>query len=92
MIMETEDRRTQGHWVLDKHISVGHIAATAVAVVSIVTWLMTMDKRVAVVESDMMHLSMSDVRLEAQMREALTKIDDKLNRIENKIDLKADKK
>lgn len=88
---QSDRRNTKTEWHLEKNISVGHIITTALAIISLVTWLMTMDKRVAVLESDVSHLSIADIHLEGQMREALSKIDSTLERIENKIDQKQDK-
>jgi hypothetical protein len=89
---QNERRNSKTEWHLEKNISVGHIITTGLAIISLVTWLMTMDKRVAVLESDVSHLAVSDIHLESQMRDALSKIDNTLDRIENKIDQKQDKR
>jgi len=34
-----------GHWHLDKRVSVGHLATTAVIVATFVVWLMNLDSR-----------------------------------------------
>jgi hypothetical protein len=92
MSIENERRDGKGDWHLDKTFSISHLITTGLAILSLVTWLTTMEKRQAVLESEISHLTMSDLHLESQMREALTKIDNALERIENKLDQKQDKR
>jgi predicted Holliday junction resolvase-like endonuclease len=78
----------QERWHLDKRVQVSHIVATAVAVISVVVYINKIDQRVAVVETQIISQKERDERqdryqaeMQKLMYEQLTKIDEKLNRL-----------
>ena len=80
------------HWHLDKSVSIGHIITTLAMVTSALVWAFGMDKRVAVLETELAHSQRADERIEREWRDALLRFDAALIRIESKLDNKADKK
>ena len=83
-----EDRNP---WHLDRSISIGHILTTATVACSMVVWFMNMDSRVTVLEREIVHAQQSDQRLEQQLKDAISRIESAVIRIEVALREKADK-
>lgn len=82
--MANENMEDHKGWHLEKNVSIGHIITTVLAIISIVTWLTTMDKRIAILETNVSTITTNE-------RDSLSRIDASLIRIETKMDDKADK-
>lgn len=89
---ETTDRRQTDSWHLEKNISIGHIITTAMVAISLITWGMHMETRIALVEHEQATAKEADARIETQVRESVTRIESLLVRIDAKLDQKVDKK
>jgi hypothetical protein len=79
-----EDRRGRESWHLDKRINLSHIAATGALLASVVIGWNKLDNRISVVEKGLELTS-------AFHQQQLSDIKTALDRIEQKIDRKADK-
>jgi len=51
---------TNGHWHLDKRVSVGHLVTTAAVVATFVVWLMSLDGEITVAQRDIDAIRKSD--------------------------------
>ena len=86
--MEDENN---GAWHLDKRVSVGHLVTSAVVLIAVITWMQHLESRLDVTDISIAFNTamISEVKSESANRQR--DIIDKLNRIEDKLDGKADK-
>lgn len=47
--------KKDGHWHLDKRVSLSHIVTTAIALVGVFWWAGEVETRIAVLENDSLH-------------------------------------
>ncbi|MFT5439125.1 MAG: hypothetical protein ACI9MJ_000986 [Alphaproteobacteria bacterium] len=78
-------------WHLDKRVSVGHIVTTLAVAVSVVIWLNNIDKRISVVEEIAQQHAERFDRTEKRWEQELINVRRMLERIEDKLDRKADR-
>lgn len=87
-----EDKRApQSGWRLEKSISLGHIITTVAVVGSVLTWAMSMNTRVSVVETQIINSITDREHSAAASRDGIIEIKAALIRIEAKLDNKVDK-
>lgn len=67
------------HWTFDKKINVGHIITTLTVALSVIVWALSVEKRVSANELNINKLD--DAVLEVKQG-----LNERLNRIENKLD------
>ena len=80
-----------GAWHLDKRVSVGHLVTSAVVLIAVITWMQHLESRLDVTDISIAFNTamISEVKSESANRQR--DIIEKLNRIEDKLDGKADK-
>ena len=71
---------------LNKEVSVGHLLTAATMVFSVFAAYFSIDKRLTVVENNIPLVKDDIARIEADHQRGLTYLDNKLIRIENKLD------
>lgn len=89
---EVKNQQEKDSWHLEKNISIGHIITTVMVAISLITWGMHMETRLALVEHEQATAKEADARIETQVRESVTRIESLLVRIDSKLDQKVDKK
>lgn len=80
------------HWHLEKTVSVGHIITTLTVAGSVMMWALHMDTRVSLLEAALNGAKETDARIEMQVKDGMSRVENTLIRIEQKIDSKADKR
>ncbi len=78
-------------WHLDRRVSVGHIVTTLAVAVSLVVWLNDIDKRISVLEEIAQQHAERFDRTDKRWEQELINLRRMLERIEDKIDRKADR-
>ena len=78
-------------WHLDKRVSVGHIVTTTVVAVTFIVWLNNIDKRISVLEEVAQQHAERFDRNEQRWTAELANIRRLLERIDDKLDNKADR-
>lgn len=73
------------HWHLDKKVSVGHIVATSVAIVSAVIFLLSQNERITLVERDQNYLRSTVARVEQQQKEQGRELSTRIDVMESRI-------
>jgi Tfp pilus assembly protein PilO len=68
-----------GHWHLDKRISVGHIVTTVVVVATFAVWLMSIDGRVTVNERELADIRKEDTAMEQRLQAQTARLDARLD-------------
>lgn len=66
---------TNGHWHLDKRVSVGHIATTAVIVATFVVWLMNLDNRLQLAQQTVDEIVRDDESHAVQAQKQFTALE-----------------
>ncbi|MQA67469.1 MAG: hypothetical protein GEU76_16460 [Alphaproteobacteria bacterium] len=89
---------TDNRWHLDRRVSVGHIVTTVVVATSAIVWMLRLESRVLlneqaiVAQADRIGWVERAVKEDqAEIRAALDRIWNGLQRVEDKLDRKADK-
>ena len=73
-------------WHLDKRVNVGHLLTTLLMALGLVTWAIKMEARIERVEVLAHTVQDSERRMEQRIVDQLDKTDERMVRIENKID------
>jgi hypothetical protein len=68
-----------GHWHLDKRISVGHIVTTVVVVATFAVWLMSIEGRVKVNERELMDIRREDAAMEIRLMAQAERLDARID-------------
>lgn len=68
-----------GHWHLDKRISVGHIVTTVVVVATFAVWLMSIEGRVKINERELMDIRKEDTAMEQRLQTQAARLDARLD-------------
>ena len=81
---------TNGHWHLDKRVSVGHIVTTVGIVATFALWLMAIDGRVNLIEREIVAINIHDEEHAARNTQQFTKLENRLDvqtlRLEKRMD------
>jgi Tfp pilus assembly protein PilO len=68
-----------GHWHLDKRISVGHIVTTVVVVATFAVWLMSIEGRVKINERELSDIRKEDMAMEKRLQNQTARLDARLD-------------
>lgn len=68
-----------GHWHLDKRISVGHIVTTVVVVATFAVWLMSIEGRVKINERELMDIRKEDAAMEIRLMAQAERLDTRID-------------
>lgn len=75
----------QGAWHLDKRVNVSHLLATAGLALSAFAWGSAIERRVAVIETQMMQTKEDNQRQDQQSTEALRLMRDEMRELRNEV-------
>tara|TARA_R110000787_G_scaffold15257_1_gene47079 strand:- start:196 stop:492 length:297 start_codon:yes stop_codon:yes gene_type:complete len=89
--MNLGPRNPEDVWHLDKRVSVGHIVTTTVVAVTFIVWLNNIDARISVLEEVAQQHAERFDRNEQRWTTELAHIRRLLERIDDKLDGKADR-
>ena len=88
-----EDRRSNRGWHLNREISLGHLLTTATIAVAGISYVMQNEKnhathaaRLDALQAIVMELKASDLRQDGKLDAVVTRIETKIERVEDKID------
>lgn len=68
-----------GHWHLDKRISVGHIVTTVVVVATFAVWLMSIEGRVKLNEKELLDIRKEDAAMELRLQAQAARLDARID-------------
>lgn len=80
------ERRAEYGWHLRKELNVGHLLTTLALASGLVTWGLTMDKRLARLEDRQALQERTDERQDAASKDAFARVDARLASIDGKLD------
>lgn len=74
------------HWVLKREIQLGHLISTAVVAVSALGYVLTLERRIALVEQQIVAQREVDAKQDVAQAKAADALTARLDRIESKLD------
>lgn len=74
------------HWVLKREIQVGHLISTVVVAASVFSYVLTLERRIALVEQQVAAQRETDAKQDIAQASATAALTARLDRIEQKLD------
>lgn len=90
--MNPNDAGQTRQWHLERSFSLTHLIAMLSIAISAFVFFSGIDTRITILETESAYSKREDARLEQRYRDAIAEIKASLNRIEQKLDTKADKR
>lgn len=90
--MEANGERNGWKWRFERTFSLTHIIAMLSVVISVFVFVSGIDTRITILETEIAYSKGDDARLEQSFRDEIAQIRASLDRIEQKLDTKADKR